>query len=92
MLEKTNQGVIVNITVKSKAKIFKIKFSEMEIIVFCKSPPIGGKANREIINEFRKIFAYKVMIIEGFKSRNKKIFLEGITLENARFILNNMSQ
>lgn len=92
LLEKTNQGVIVNITVKSNEKIFKIKFSEINIIVFCRSPPKGGKANFEITNELTKIFGYKVRIIEGYKSRNKKIFVEGIKLETTRSILNKISQ
>lgn len=92
LLEKVNQGVTANITVKSKEKMFKIKFSEMNLVVFCRSPPIGGKANYEIMNELTKIFGYKVRIIGGYKSRNKKIFVEGIDLETARSILIKISQ
>ncbi len=92
MLEKTNKGIIMNIMVKPKSKHFKIKFSEIGVTVFCKSPPIRGKANIEIINEFTKIFGHKVIIIEGHKSNNKKIFLEGFTLENTISVLNNISQ
>ncbi len=92
MLKKTSNGVIISINVKPKSKNFEAKLSESEITIFCKSPPIGGKANREIMKEFSKIFKYKVIIIAGYKKNTKIILVEGITLESARSALEDLNR
>ncbi len=92
MIKKTSTGVIININVKPQAKNFQAKLSESEITIFCKSPPIGGKANREIIKELSKIFKHKVIIISGHKNNTKTILVEGITLEFARSALDDLNR
>jgi len=92
MPKKTNTGVMININVKPHTKNFKIKLSGSEITIFCKSPPIGGKANLEIMKELSKIFKHKVIIIAGHKINTKNILVEGITLESALSVLENLSR
>ena len=92
MLKKTSNGVIININVKPQSKNFEVKLSESEITIFCKSPPIGGKANREVMKELSKIFKHKVIIIAGYKKNTKIILVEGITLESARSALEDLNR
>jgi|TARA_B100000315_G_C14335314_1_gene477123 hypothetical protein len=92
LLEKTGNGVIINIIVKPLAKLFEIRLSEVKIKVFCKSSPIRGKANREVMKELSKIFKHEVIIIAGHKNSAKKILVEGITLESARSVLDELNR
>ncbi len=43
------------------------------LLVEVKSNPEKGRANNEILKEFRKIFKKEVRLISGFKSREKII-------------------
>jgi uncharacterized protein (TIGR00251 family) len=44
-----------------------------------KSPPIKGKANKEIINEFSKLTGHPVELVSGLKSRQKTIRIIGMS-------------
>lgn len=75
-LTETEGGVLVDIEVSPKSKKFEItgynKWRE-KIEIRLKSPPLKGKANKEIVNEFEKITKSHVEIVSGLKSQHKTL-------------------
>ena len=73
---------IFNIKVIPKSSRSEIKLDEKgDIRVYLNFPPADGKANKECIKLFSKklhIAKTKISIIQGEKSRNKKIKIEEI--------------
>jgi hypothetical protein len=43
-----------------------------------KSPPLKGKANKEIINEFSKLTGHPVELVSGLKSQQKTLRVKGM--------------
>ncbi len=69
-------GILVDIEVSTKSNKFEIAgYNEWRerIEIRIKSPPLKGKANKEIINEFSKLTKNPVEIISGLKSRQKTL-------------------
>ncbi|WP_423791946.1 DUF167 domain-containing protein [Methanocaldococcus indicus] len=78
MLKECEGGVLLDIEVQANAKkteIYKINEWRKRIIVKVKSPPVDGKANKELIKFFSNNFG-KAKIIKGEKSNLKTIFIE----------------
>jgi uncharacterized protein YggU (UPF0235/DUF167 family) len=48
-IQKTKQGVILEVYVKPRSKEFKIVAEGEEIIIFCKEKTVKGKINKELI-------------------------------------------
>lgn len=44
-----------------------------------KSPPLKGKANKEIINEFSKLTGHPVELVSGLKSQKKTMKIIGMS-------------
>ena len=78
MIEETTDGIIFHAKIKTKSKKFLISKKDNHILVEVKSPPRQGKANIEIVKEFRNLFRKEVLILKGFKSKEKVIFINGI--------------
>jgi uncharacterized protein (TIGR00251 family) len=78
-VKEIDEGILVEIEVSTKSNKFEIagynNWRE-RIEIRIKSPPLKGKANKEIINEFSKLTKKDVKIASGHKSRQKtlKIF------------------
>ena len=54
------------------------------LIIKLTSPPVGGAANASLVGLLAKIFRIKkgaVTITSGLKSRDKRVFIEGVTVE-----------
>lgn len=85
-VEKTQDGLLLEIHVKPRARRFSITATDDELVVACTQPPVDGKANRELIKKLSKIFG-KVTIVSGFHSSTKKILLRAATAEKALKIL-----
>ncbi|MCQ2053462.1 MAG: DUF167 family protein [archaeon] len=51
------------------------------LTVSIKSPPLDGKANREVKELFEDITGCKCEIIHGWTSRQKTIFIKGNSVE-----------
>jgi len=49
------------------------------LIVKLKSPPEGGKANRELIKILSEFFSAEVDILSGHRSRDKVVVIRGLT-------------
>ena len=75
-IQKTNQGVILEVYVKPRSKEFKIVTEGEEIIVFCREEPVRGKVNEELIKQLSRIFHKNVKLVSGFTSKQKKILVK----------------
>jgi uncharacterized protein (TIGR00251 family) len=75
-MEKTTNGVLIHVRVKPRARRFRIVVND-ELVVFCRRPPVDGKANRELITGLSKILGSKVQIVSGLHSSKKRILIKG---------------
>ena len=80
---KTDRGVVLDLYVKPDSREFKIEVEDDELVVYCRESPVKGKVDRELIKELSRVFKRKVELISGFTSRQKKILIRGISLEEA---------
>lgn len=58
--------------------------------VSCCSPPVDGKANKELIAFFAKLFSCpkrEVDIVRGQSSRKKHLVISGVTVSHVRACL-----
>ena len=86
-LQKTAQGIVLDVYVKPNSKQFQIKTEDDELVVFCRETPVKGRVNRELIKELSRLFKIKVEILSGFSSRHKRVLIRGITTEEVDSIL-----
>lgn len=75
-IQKTKQGVILEVYVKPGSKEFKIVAEGDEIIVFCREEPVRGKVNKELIKQLSRLFHKKVKLVSGFTSKQKKVLVK----------------
>ncbi len=76
-----DSSVVLNVFVKPKSGRSEVFFDENEgfIVVFLKSPPVGGKANKELVKILSKalgLSSSKIKIVKGLKSREKQVLVE----------------
>jgi uncharacterized protein (TIGR00251 family) len=86
---ETDNGVILNIHVKPKSKKFKIDNNDI-LTLFCRETPVKGKVNKELIKELSKIFKKEIIILSGFRSIRKRIFVVGTNLVEVEKILSKL--
>jgi len=86
-LLKTEKGAILNVYVKPDSREFKIEVEDDELVLYCKESPVKCKVNKELIKELSKVFRRKVKIISGFTSKQKKILIRDVSLEEVNRIL-----
>lgn len=86
-VKEIRTGVIITIFVKPNAANFSIKVDGSDIVVQATEEPNKGKANKEILKEFSKIFHAKVELLSGATSRQKQICILGITKKDAEELL-----
>lgn len=73
---EVEKGILVDIEVSTKSDKFEIAgYNEWRerIEIRIKSPPLKGKANKEIISEFSKLTKNPVEIVSGLRSRQKTL-------------------
>ncbi len=75
-IQKTKQGVILELYVKPRSKEFKIVAEGEETIVFCKEEPVKGKVNKELIKQLSRLFHKNVKLVSGFTSKQKKVLIK----------------
>ena len=78
-INETKDGVIITIFVKPNAPKFRIELDDDEIVVHSTEEPEKGKVNKQIIKEFSKLLRAKVELASGAASRQKQLFVRGIT-------------
>jgi len=72
---QTEDGVIVEVFVKPKARSFRIVVEGDEVVVFCEEEPVKGRVNREIVKEFSKLLRRKVELLSGLTSKQKRLLI-----------------
>jgi hypothetical protein len=86
-INETKDGVIITVFVKPNAPKFRIELDGDEIVVHCTEEPVKGKVNKEIIKELSKLLHAKVELASGATSRQKLLFVQGISKSQAEKIL-----
>lgn len=82
-LLKTDQGVVLNVYVKPDSRDFKIEVEDDELVVCCREAPVKGKVNKELVKELSRLFKKRTAVIAGSTSKQKKILIMDISLEEA---------
>jgi len=75
-IQKTKQGVILEVYVKPRSKDFKIVADGDGIVVFCREEAAKGKVNKELIKNLSRFFHKKVELVSGFTSKQKKLLIK----------------
>ncbi len=78
-IKETKDGTIITIFVKPSSPKFSIELDSNEIVVHAKEEPEKGKVNKEILKEFSKLLHAKVELASGATSRQKQLFVQGLT-------------
>lgn len=78
ILKETNEGLIIEVTVKPRSKNSKIEFIDNKLIFFSKNQPIKGRVNKELVRALSNFSGVKLRILSGFKSNNKILLLEKV--------------
>jgi uncharacterized protein len=86
-LQKTAQGVVVDVYVKPNSKQFKIELDENELVVFCREAPVKGKVNKELLKQFSHVFGRRVELVSGATSRQKRLLIADSGAEEVEQIL-----
>jgi uncharacterized protein (TIGR00251 family) len=80
-------GVILKIYVKPNSPKFSIGFDGEEIVVHATEEPVKSKVNKEIIKELTKLLHAPVEITSGATSKQKQLFVKGLTKKQAEELL-----
>jgi hypothetical protein len=86
-IKETKDGATIKIYVKPNSPKFKIELDEKEFVVHATEAPEKGKVNKEIIKEFSRLLHAKVNLASGATSRQKQLFVQGITKSQAEELL-----
>lgn len=83
------QGITLNVKVFPGSKEFAFEFDEAENLlkVRLKEKAIKGKANQALLKALKKALKAPVAIVAGPLSRDKRVFVENHTKENALKLL-----
>lgn len=90
-LQGSEDGVIINVYVQpraSKNQLVGLQGDELKLRLT--SPPVEGAANklcREFLAKLLGVAKGQVTLVAGDKSRHKRLFARGVSLEQARHIL-----
>jgi uncharacterized protein (TIGR00251 family) len=85
-LLQASQGTILEIRVKPKSRQFRMKLND-ELVIFCRETPVKGRVNRELVKELSRLFKKKVEIISGFTSKQKRVLVKDVKVEELKRIL-----
>ena len=86
-LQETAQGVILDVHVKPNSKQFRIELDGDEVVVSCREAPVKGKVNKELLKQFSRLFGRRTELVSGFTSRQKRLLISDIKVEEANQIL-----
>ncbi|MGA3111855.1 MAG: DUF167 family protein [Candidatus Bathyarchaeia archaeon] len=87
-IKETKDGTIITIFVKPNAPKFTVELDGDEIVVHSTEEPVKGKVNKEILKELSKLLHAKVEISSGATSKQKQLFVHGLTKQQVAEILN----
>jgi len=79
-LLKVSNGVVVSVFVKPNSGQFQLKVEGDTLVVLCRESPVKGRVNKELIKELSRIFKKRVEIVAGFTSKQKKVLVKDISI------------
>jgi uncharacterized protein len=91
-LTETKDGTVIEVYVKPGSPKFEVAIEGDEIVVRCTEEPEKGKANKEIMKHFSKLFHAKVDLVSGAASRQKRLLLHGLSRHEIEKILAGLSK
>ncbi len=84
-ISESRKGVIIHVKVKPNSRKQGIIGVENGfIIINLESPPIRGKANKELLKLLKKKLKARVTLISGSKSREKMLLVEGLSANEVK--------
>jgi len=89
-IRETKDGVVILLYVQPKAKKNAIEGVDEwrgRLKVKIKAPPVEGKANKEVVKFFSKLFKREVVIVRGETSREKDLLIRGTSKGEIKEIL-----
>ena len=86
-VQETAQGVVMDVHVKPNSKQFRIELDGDEVVVLCREAPVKGKVNKELLKQFSRLFGRRTELVSGFTSRQKRLLISDIKVEEANRIL-----
>jgi len=86
-IRETEDGVIIEIFVKPISNRFEVTVDDRKIVVLCKEQPVKGKVNKELARELSKFFHAKIELVSGFSSKQKRIFIKGLSKSEVEQLL-----
>ena len=86
-LQQVSGGVVVTVFVKPNSRQFQLKVEGDELVVLCRESPVKGRVNKELIKELSRIFKKRVEIVAGFTSKQKKVLITDISIDEANAVL-----
>ncbi len=97
LIKNSNEGngVLLDIEVSTNARdnrIDGINEWRKRIVVKIKAQPIGGKANKEIVKFFKKMFNKDVGIVSGLTSAQKTVLIKGDKKEILNILLREIAK
>ncbi len=88
MITATSDGVVIDVRVIPRAARSSIAGTRNNaLLVRVQAPPVEGAANNELIAVIARAMDVprsSVSIVAGDRSRNKRVFVAGITREDAQ--------
>jgi hypothetical protein len=91
-LKDSEEGTYVEVLVTPNAKTTVIEgVNEGGLVVKVAAPPRGGRANKELLRFFKKLFKARVILVSGHHSRRKKVLIRGLSTEEVERIINKAS-
>ena len=86
-MQETAQGIILDVHIKPNSKEFRIELDGDEFVVLCCEAPVKGKVNKELLKQFSRLFGRRIELVSGFTSRQKRLLISDIKVEEANRIL-----
>jgi hypothetical protein len=74
-IREAGKDVILDVYVKPRSKEFEIVVEADDVVVRCREEPVGGRVNRELVNEFSRLFGKRVELVSGGSSRQKRLLV-----------------
>lgn len=92
ILRKVDDGVAISIRVQPRASTSEISgaYGERAIKIRLAAPPVDGAANDELVSFLAELFDVprrRVMLERGHGSRDKQVRLRGVSMADARRLL-----
>ncbi|MBO8173659.1 MAG: YggU family protein [Thermococcus sp.] len=87
MIKQTKDGIVLLVYVQPNAKKNSIEGIDKwkgRIKIKVSGPPVGGKANKELIKFLSKLLGKEVVILRGETSREKDLLIKGATIEEVK--------